>query len=68
MRGPTQSELPPPPAGRTGWLWAEETLQLPNTTTDGQEWQRISTVMPSCDRAQYLQGTIREEPLDSDRR
>ena len=32
MRCPTLSELPsPPPAGKTGWPWTEESPQLPDT-------------------------------------
>jgi glycosyltransferase involved in cell wall biosynthesis len=31
MRCPTLSELPPPPPDRTGWPWAEESPQLPDT-------------------------------------
>jgi glycosyltransferase involved in cell wall biosynthesis len=31
MRCPTLDELPPPPAGKTGWPWTEESEQLPDT-------------------------------------
>jgi glycosyltransferase involved in cell wall biosynthesis len=31
MRCPTLDELPPPPEGKTGWPWTEESEQLPDT-------------------------------------
>ncbi|RMD58847.1 glycosyltransferase, partial [Candidatus Parcubacteria bacterium] len=40
MRCPTLSELPPPPPGKTGWPWTEESPQLPDTMPDGRPWPR----------------------------
>jgi len=34
MLCPTLKELPPPPLGKQGWPWTEETPQLPDTMPD----------------------------------
>ena len=59
MRCPTLSDLPPPPHGRTGWPWTEESPQLPDTMPSGRPWPRITIVIPSYNQGQFIEETIR---------
>lgn len=52
-------ELPPPPAGKTGWPWTEQNQPLPEKMPDGSEWPRISIVTPSYNYGQFIEETIR---------
>jgi glycosyltransferase involved in cell wall biosynthesis len=59
LRHLTLFELPPPPAGKTGWPWTEETPALPAARSDGSAWPRITIVTPSYNQGQFIEETIR---------
>ncbi len=59
MRCPTLSELPPPPPGKTGWPWTEETPPLPDVMPDGKPWPSFSITTPSFNQAAFLEHTLR---------
>lgn len=59
MRCPRLNELPPPPSGKTGWPWTEESLRLPSQMSDGRLWPRITVVTPSFNQEKFIEETIR---------
>ena len=58
MHCPILTELPPPPPGKTGWPWTEESPQLPDTMPDGCPWPRVSIVTPSYNQGQFIDEAI----------
>lgn len=59
MRGPTLTELPPPPPGHTGWPWTEDSPQLPYNHPDDAPWPRVCIVTPSYNQMPFVEETIR---------
>jgi hypothetical protein len=56
MKAPTLAELPPPPAGKTGWPWTE----APPAPAEGAAAALgLSVVMPSYQQAAFLEEGIR---------
>src|SRR5436309_815911 len=59
MSSPALNELPPPPSGKTGWPWTEETAQIAKNMPDGSPWQPISIVTSSFNQGGFIEETIR---------
>jgi len=59
MTPPRLCVYPPPPTGKSGWPWIEETPPLPLLMPDGKLWPKITIVTPSYNQAAFLEETLR---------
>jgi len=59
MRCPRLRALPPPPQGKTGWPWTEESNQLPDIMPNGSSWLKVTIVTPSLNQGKFIEETLR---------
>ncbi len=54
MPCPSLTELPPPPPGKSGWPWTEQT-----PPASRRDWPRITVVTPTFNQGPFIEETIR---------
>lgn len=55
---PKVADLPPPPAGRTGWPWAGPAPAAPPPGGD-RPWPKITIAVPSYNQGRFIEETLR---------
>ena len=63
MRCPTLIELPPPPSGKTGWPWTEESPRLPDVQPDGSPWPKLGVITAVFNAADFFEESLRSALL-----
>jgi glycosyltransferase involved in cell wall biosynthesis len=53
------ADLPPAPAGKTGWPWTQAGPPTPAAMPDGTAWPALSIIMPSFNQGEYLEHALR---------
>lgn len=56
---PTLNDLPPPPEGKTGWPWTEQSKPMADTAPDGRPWPKVSIVTPTYNQGGFIEEAIR---------
>ena len=59
MHCPPFQDLPPPPPGKVGWPWTDESVQLSDPPPNEKLWPKITIITPSLNQGVYIEETIR---------